>query len=99
MPLLTLENVSKLFGRFAALRNFSTSVEPGQLYAVFGENGAGRSTLSRIIAGLARPTSGTPRPLSTSGPRSGYIADASMLSDQLSAMGYLRQSASPAGIR
>ena len=99
MPLLTLENVSKLFGRFAALRNFSAGVEPGQLYAVFGENGAGKSTLLRIIAGLARPTSGALRFLSTSPPRSGYMAHASMLYDELSAMENLRYFASLYGIR
>src|SRR5919108_5865312 len=89
MPLLTLENVSKLFGRFAALRHFSASVEPGRLYAIFGENGAGKSTLLRIVAGLARPTSGKLR-FASEPPRLGYMSHASMLYDELSAMENLR---------
>src|SRR5438552_7995656 len=98
MPLLTLENVSKLFGRFAALRNFSVTADPGRLYGVFGENGAGKSTLLRIIAGLARPTAGALR-FSPAGPRLGYMAHASMLYDELSAMENLRYFASLCGIR
>src|SRR2546423_360036 len=98
MPLLALENVSKLFGRFAALRNFSATVEPGQLYAVFGENGAGKSTLLRIVAGLARPTSGALR-FSPASPRLGYMAHATMVYDELSAMENLRYFASLYGIR
>ena len=98
MPLLTLENVSKLFGRFAALRNFSVTADPGRVYGVFGENGAGKSTLLRIIAGLARPTAGTLR-FSPAGPRLGYMAHASMLYDELSAMENLRYFASLCGIR
>src|SRR2546423_972219 len=34
MPLIILENVSKLFGRFAALRDVSATIEPGRLYAI-----------------------------------------------------------------
>ena len=53
-----LENISKLFGSFAALRQVSVDLEPGKCYVLIGENGAGKSTLLRILAGLLRPTSG-----------------------------------------
>src|SRR5579864_8243756 len=59
MPAISLTSVSKLFGRFAALRDVTVDFESGRLCAIFGENGAGKSTLLRIIAGLARPTHGT----------------------------------------
>jgi ABC-type multidrug transport system ATPase subunit len=58
MPAISLTGVSKLFGRFAALRDVTVDFESGRLCAIFGENGAGKSTLLRIIAGLARPTHG-----------------------------------------
>lgn len=57
-PVVVLDQITKLFGRFAALREVSASFASGRLYAVLGENGAGKSTLLRIIAGLARPTRG-----------------------------------------
>ena len=41
-----LENVSKLFGSFAALRQVSVDLEPGKCYVLIGENGAGKSTLA-----------------------------------------------------
>jgi len=56
---ISLKEVTKLFGRFAALREVTADFSAGKLCAIFGENGAGKSTLLRIIAGLARPTRGT----------------------------------------
>ena len=50
-----LEQVSKLFGSFAALRQVSVDLEPGRCYVLIGENGAGKSTLLRILAGLLAP--------------------------------------------
>src|ERR1700751_4819349 len=54
-----VDQVSKLFGSFAALRQVSVDLEPGRCYVLIGENGAGKSTLLRILAGLLRPTHGT----------------------------------------
>ena len=56
-----LDQVSKLFGSFAALRQVSVDLEPGRCYVLLGENGAGKSTLLRILAGLLRPSHGTVR--------------------------------------
>jgi ABC-type multidrug transport system ATPase subunit len=50
-----LDQVSKLFGSFAALRQVTVDLEPGRCYVLLGENGAGKSTLLRILAGLLRP--------------------------------------------
>lgn len=87
-PSARLENVSKLFGGFAALRQVSVELEPGQCYVLIGENGAGKSTLLRILAGLLRPTMGTIRVFGTLEPHQaregiGYMSHAPMLYDEL----------------
>lgn len=90
-----LDQVSKLFGSFAALRQVSLSLEPGRCYVLLGENGAGKSTLLRILAGLLRPTHGTVRVFGESQPhdaraRIGYMSHAPMLYDELTAVENLR---------
>jgi heme ABC exporter ATP-binding subunit CcmA len=95
MPAIALSRVSKLFGRFAALRQVSADFAAGRCYAILGENGAGKSTLLRLIAGLARPTSGEISVLGSTDMRSqsrrvGYMAHASLLYDELSALENLR---------
>jgi ABC-type multidrug transport system ATPase subunit len=85
----TVEDVSKLYGRFAALRHVSATLEPARCYLLLGENGAGKSTLLRVLAGLLRPTLGTVRVLNQSPSeargRIGYMSHAAMLYDELSA--------------
>ena len=91
MPLLTLDRVTKLFGRFAALRNLSGEFGAGKLYAVLGDNGAGKSTLLRVIAGLSRPSSGKIIwDKENTRPAFGYMAHAPMLYDELSGIENLR---------
>ena len=58
MALLELEHVSKDFGAIRALSDVSFSVEPGQVVGLMGDNGAGKSTMVKIIAGNFRPTHG-----------------------------------------
>src|SRR5438105_4809164 len=92
---VSLHKVSKLFGRFAAVRQVSADFGAGRCYAILGENGAGKSTLLRLIAGLARPTSGEISVLGFSDIRSqsrrvGYMAHASLLYDELSGLENLR---------
>ena len=62
-PIATVQDVSKLYGRFAALRHVSATFGPARCYLLLGENGAGKSTLLRVLAGLLRPTLGTVRVL------------------------------------
>jgi heme ABC exporter ATP-binding subunit CcmA len=85
-----LDQVSKLFGSFAALRQVSADLEPGRCYVLLGENGAGKSTLLRILAGLLQPTYGTVRVFGNQEPhearaRIGYMSHAPMLYDELTA--------------
>jgi heme ABC exporter ATP-binding subunit CcmA len=88
-PVATVQDVSKLFGRFAALRHVSATFQPGRCYLLLGENGAGKSTLLRVLAGLLRPTVGTvrvlERPAADARGRIGYMSHAAMLYDELTA--------------
>jgi heme ABC exporter ATP-binding subunit CcmA len=88
-PVATVQDVSKLFGRFAALRHVSATFQPGRCYLLLGENGAGKSTLLRVLAGLLRPTIGTVRlleqPAADARGRIGYMSHAAMLYDELTA--------------
>jgi heme ABC exporter ATP-binding subunit CcmA len=85
----TVQAVSKLYGRFAALRHVSTTLERGRCYLLLGENGAGKSTLLRVLAGLLRPTLGTvhvlDQPPAEARGRIGYMSHAAMLYDELTA--------------
>jgi heme ABC exporter ATP-binding subunit CcmA len=96
--IVQLQDVSRIFGRFPALRKVSISLTGGRCYVLLGENGAGKSTLLRILAGLLEPTLGTAR-IFTNGKaekiaeqraRIGYMSHAPMLYDELSAMENLR---------
>ena len=51
--------ITKRFGDFVALDDVSLSIPTGQLTALLGPSGGGKSTLLRIIAGLEEPDSGT----------------------------------------
>ena len=58
-PVIRLSRLSKHFGSQIALREVSFEVPPGVVFALLGENGAGKTTAIRIMLGLAEPNSGT----------------------------------------
>jgi ABC-type multidrug transport system ATPase subunit len=101
------DEVSKLYGTFAALRKVSVRLERGRCYLVLGENGAGKSTLLRTLAGLLQPSYGKVRIFGADGAspdtgvdpmdareRIGYMSHATMLYDEFSGVENLRYFAS-----
>lgn len=56
---LALKSISKCFGNFSALKSVNMSVKQGEFCALVGENGAGKTTMIRIILGLSRASTGT----------------------------------------
>ncbi len=57
-PILEFRNISKYFGNVTALEDISTNVVAGKVTCVLGDNGAGKSTFIKILAGVHAPSSG-----------------------------------------
>ncbi len=57
-PVLALRSVSKSFGMTAALDDMTLELFPGEVHAIVGENGAGKSTMIKIMTGVHQPTTG-----------------------------------------
>ncbi len=57
-PVIRLEQVTKRFGCEVALNGVSLEVPPGVVFALLGENGAGKTTAIRILLGLAEADAG-----------------------------------------
>jgi ABC-type sugar transport system ATPase subunit len=55
---LRLTAISKQYGAAYAVRDVDFDVQRGEVHALLGENGAGKSTMAKIIAGATRPDSG-----------------------------------------
>ncbi|MFI6824883.1 ABC transporter ATP-binding protein [Micromonospora sp. NPDC050187] len=82
--MITVENLTKRYGRHAAVDDVSFRCEPGTVTGFLGPNGAGKSTTMRMICGLTPPTSGSAtvdgvpyRQLPNPGRRIGVLLDAS----------------------
>src|SRR5581483_6715144 len=58
MPLLAATGIDKRFGGVVALDGASFSCEAGEIHALLGENGAGKSTMVKILCGVLPPDAG-----------------------------------------
>jgi simple sugar transport system ATP-binding protein len=58
VPLLEVRNVSKSFGAIQALTGVSFAIEPGEVIGLMGDNGAGKSTMVKLVAGNFPPSEG-----------------------------------------
>jgi ABC-2 type transport system ATP-binding protein len=56
--ILTIEGLTKTFGRFKAVDNISLQVKKGEIFGFLGPNGAGKTTTIKMIAGILKPDKG-----------------------------------------
>lgn len=70
-PVIRLNQVTKRFGAETALSDLSLEVHPGMVFALLGENGAGKTTAIRVLLGLTEPDSGSAEVLGLSSGRQG----------------------------
>jgi putrescine transport system ATP-binding protein len=57
-PFLRIEGVSKSFGTFQAVKDVSLTIAKGEIFALLGGSGCGKTTLLRMLAGFEEPTAG-----------------------------------------
>ena len=57
--ILETKNLTKKYGQKEAAKDINLHVEEGQIYGLIGRNGAGKTTIMRMISGLSHPTSGS----------------------------------------
>ena len=57
--MIKINNITKSFGTFYALRGIDLQINAGEFWVIVGPNGAGKTTLLKIIATLANPSGGS----------------------------------------
>ena len=57
-PLLVAESISRSFGDFTANDAVSLTINEGEIHALLGENGAGKSTFVKMLYGVLQPDDG-----------------------------------------
>lgn len=57
-PIIEISNLTKRYGKFAAVDDVSLSVKRGEIYGFLGPNGAGKTTTIKLLAGLLKPDTG-----------------------------------------
>ena len=89
-PVLEAVALRKSFGPIRAVDGIDLALTPGRIYGLLGPNGSGKTTTIRILAGLAKPTSGQAKVLGTLMPNRqmlgqiGYMPQAEALYPELS---------------
>jgi ABC-2 type transport system ATP-binding protein len=66
---IAVDDLTKRYGAVRALDGVSLEVPPGEIFGLLGHNGAGKSTMIRVLTGRSRPTSGRARVLGHEVPR------------------------------
>lgn len=59
--MLVAKNLTKIYGDYKALNNLNLTLEKGEIFALLGQNGAGKSTTINIFLGFLEPTEGEAR--------------------------------------
>jgi len=104
---ISIQGLEMKFPGCDALRGIDLNIKPGTVFAILGENGAGKTTMIRILTGFQKPTAGTCRvcgldPMKDSlaiRRRIGYVADAPALYDWMNVgeIGWFAASFYPTG--
>ncbi len=98
MSYITIQNLTKKFGKYTAVDALDLKVESGEIFGFLGPNGAGKTTTIKMIAGLLKPDEGevaigghmlSKEPLICK-KITGYIPDRPWLFEKLSGMEYLQ---------
>jgi len=98
MNAIEIVNLSKNYGRIAALNNMSLNVPKGSIYGLVGPNGSGKTTLIKALIGSLRPNSGSVKVLGLDPLKDkwqlrkqiGYMPQSPALYDDLSARDNIR---------
>jgi ABC-2 type transport system ATP-binding protein/ribosome-dependent ATPase len=101
-PLAQLTGASKRFGEFTAVKDVDLMVEPGEIVGLLGANGAGKTTVIRMLLGLIGTTEGTVElfgqpPSRQTRRRLGYVPQSLGLYDDLTTLENLEFSAAVFG--
>ena len=83
-----MTGVSRYFGGVRALEGVDFAVRPGEIHALLGENGAGKSTILKILSGVQPPSAGTVAiggvPVTTFSPPTAQAAGVTMIFQEMS---------------
>lgn len=86
-PILSLKGIRKSYGPIEVLHGIDLDIRPGEVVALLGENGAGKSTVSKIISGTVPPSSGDMTwqgaPYAPANPRDAIDAGVGMIHQEL----------------
>src|SRR5262249_31110843 len=86
-PRLRMTELRKSYGPTAALRGVDLELRPGEVHALVGEKGAGKSTLMKVLRGAERPAGGMMeldgQPYSPSGPQDARRRGVAMIYQEL----------------
>ncbi len=56
--MINVENVTRKYGNFKAVDNVSFEISPGEIVGLLGHNGAGKTTIMKMMTGFLEPTRG-----------------------------------------
>ncbi|HKI30614.1 MAG TPA: ABC transporter ATP-binding protein [Gemmataceae bacterium] len=58
MPVIEIKNLVKQYGKIEALRGVTLDIQKGEIFGLLGQNGAGKTTMVKILLGITKPSFG-----------------------------------------